>query len=870
MRPITKALRKKLVGLSVRVLRDSRTRRVARAVLPRAVLRMIRERRVGRGVIAAFDKDSAVGVAADALWRGFSERSLAALESAKTSPLSSQPTIAFAARELAIWYSSHGDFERALENLILLRYLETKSSCAVYEALLESECHMCLGAPERAKAVLEPLMRRLPNSVDLRLAYCNTLTSVSGEAQRDGERLEMINRIFEEQELAPLARWDATKPLLLDNLTTKAVPGSKVGGPKVTVIVPAFNAEKRLGKTLECLLQQTWAELEVIVVDDDSTDRTLEVAEEFARRDSRVSVLRQSPNSGTYCGRNLALTRATGEYVTVHDDDDWSHPERIALQAEHLRDNPAEPANITDWVRALNHLYFRPTARRGRKLVTQNYSSLMVRRDLLENIGGWDRVRVSADSELIARLEHYTGKQVVRLMKGVPLSFALDSGDSLTRQGLTHIFTIYYGVRRSYQDMAAFWRAQHERNAAVLRPGSDRAFPAPLAILPKRGAIHEVDVLIASNFAMIGGAFISTKNYVDAAVQSGLRTAVFHYPRYGARVAKPPHDSIRRMVHEGQVSFASPGEAVRARVALVGFPVVLSDFLDRAPAIECDKFGIITNQMSRRLYSGGDIQYDPTSVEENVARMFEVADPTWIPISDLVRGLMASDPRYRTVNPETWNPLIDSKTWCSSERPFRGRTRKVPVVGRHGRDHYTKWPTSKAALEAAYCVGKKCDVQFLGGVDRARDVVGKMPSNWTNFRFGSRDVWEFLSELDFFVHYPHEDYIEEFGRAVLEALAAGVPAILPPVFESTFGPAALYARPEEVWDVIESLWASEVKWLERVEIGRTFVREKCDWSLLPGRLERLNALARPETESGAPALLPLVVGGGSSAPGSLV
>lgn len=849
MRPIGKAFRGKLLGFSVRVLRNSRTRRFARAVLPRRVLRLIRERWEGRGVVAAFDDDSAVGRAADSLWHGLSERALVTLESAKTSPRSSRPTIALAARELAVWYSSHGEFERALENLILLRHLETKSSNIVFEALLESECHMALGNPERARAVLEPALRWRPDSVDLRLAYCNTLTNLTGDAQRDVERLERINRVFEENDFAPLALLDATKPLRLDNLTTRAVPRSKTGGPKVTVIVPAFNAEQRLGKTLECLVQQTWAELEVIVVDDASTDRTREVAEDFARRDPRVSVVYQRPNAGTYCGRNLALSRATGDYVTVHDDDDWSHPERIALQAEHLRDNPEEPANITDWIRVLQHLFFRPTARRGRKLVTQNYSALMVRRDLLKSVGGWDRVRVSADSELIARLEHYTGKQVVRLLKGVPLSFALDSGDSLTRQGTTHVFTIYYGVRRSYQDMAAFWRAQHERKDAVLRPDSGRAFPAPFAILPQRGATHDVDVLIASNFAMIGGAFVSTKNYIDAAVQSGLRTAVFHYPRYGASVAKPLHTSVRQLVHEGKVALVAPGETVRARVALVGFPVVLSDFLDRAPTITCEKFGIVTNQMSRRLYSGGDVQYDPAGVEANVERMFGVVDPTWIPISELVRGLMATDPRYRTVNGETWNPLIDSKTCCSSERSFRGRSRKAPVVGRHGRDHYTKWPTSKAAIEAAYLAGKKCDVQFLGGVKRALDVIGRMPSNWRSFAFGSRDVGEFLSELDFFIHYPHEDYIEEFGRAVLEALAAGVPAILPPVFESTFGSAAIYARPEEVWDVIEALWASEARWLERVEIGRAFVREKCDWSLLPGRLERLNALPRAETKT---------------------
>ena len=62
--------------------------------------------------------------------------------------------------------------------------------------------------------------------------------------------------------------------------------------------------------------------------------------------------------------------------------------------------------------------------------------------------------------------------------------------------------------------------------------------------------------------------------------------------------------------------------------------------------------------------------------------------------------------------------------------------------------------------------------------------------------FGARDVPAFLAELDVFLHFPHADYIEEFGRAPMEAMAAGVPVILPPEFEPTFGAAALYAAPD--------------------------------------------------------------------------
>jgi glycosyltransferase involved in cell wall biosynthesis len=124
----------------------------------------------------------------------------------------------------------------------------------------------------------------------------------------------------------------------------------------------------------------------------------------------------------------------------------------------------------------------------------------------------------------------------------------------------------------------------------------------------------------------------------------------------------------------------------------------------------------------------------------------------------------------------------------------------------------------------------------MGGADRALDVLGAQPDNWTVLPFGALDARAFLDRLDFFLHYPHADYIEEFGRAVLEALAAGKPAILPPVFRQTFGEAAVYAAPDEVWDVVAALWADEAAYLAQARRGRDFVAASCDWSRFPARL----------------------------------
>ena len=77
----------------------------------------------------------------------------------------------------------------------------------------------------------------------------------------------------------------------------------------------------------------------------------------------------------------------------------------------------------------------------------------------------------------------------------------------------------------------------------------------------------------------------------------------------------------------------------------------------------------------------------------------------------------------------------------------------------------------------------------MGGAQGALKLLKRLPSNWTSLEFDATPVDRFLSELDFFLHFPHEDYIEEFGRNVMEAMAQGVPAILPPAFAETFGDA---------------------------------------------------------------------------------
>lgn len=116
----------------------------------------------------------------------------------------------------------------------------------------------------------------------------------------------------------------------------------------VTVLIPAYNAEATIEETLLSVRRQTHADLEIIVVDDGSNDRTCEIVGEHAAQDTRIRLLSQT-NAGVAQARNKALSRATGKFIAPIDADDLWHPNKIACQLQLIRERGPAVSLVYTW-----------------------------------------------------------------------------------------------------------------------------------------------------------------------------------------------------------------------------------------------------------------------------------------------------------------------------------------------------------------------------------------------------------------------------------------------------------------------------------------------------------------------------------------
>jgi glycosyltransferase involved in cell wall biosynthesis len=173
----------------------------------------------------------------------------------------------------------------------------------------------------------------------------------------------------------------------------------------VSVIIPAFNDAATVERTVSSVLNQTHSDLEVLVVDDGSTDRTAAFVQSMADVDHRIRLL-QKPNGGLASARNHGIAHAAGEFIAPIDADDLWHPEKIRKQMAVMRDRGDQVGLVYCWSRAIDEqdrvLWdVTPCNLQGSvyaALIIRNFLSSgapLVRKCCAEAVGGYDTTLAS-------------------------------------------------------------------------------------------------------------------------------------------------------------------------------------------------------------------------------------------------------------------------------------------------------------------------------------------------------------------------------------------------------------------------------------------------------------------------------------------
>lgn len=268
--------------------------------------------------------------------------------------------------------------------------------------------------------------------------------------------------------------------------------GAKNAHRKISVVMTAYNTGHLVEGAVRSVLAQTHRNFELMIIDDASTDDTLEVLKALAAEDDRIRIFHSPANHGTYWSKNWCLANATGEFVAFHDSDDTSDPLRLQTQLGAMLDAGGATAVTCHWRRVDgdgNHLIIDGTKSRMAAI------SLMIRKQqVLEQTGFFDSVRISADTEFLRRLYIVFGQDQLRhirqilytgLLRDDSLTRGENSGFKWTETGRSYVRELS-GDRAAYHEAFMAWHDANRDDTSVLKvpfPLDQRRYETPTGII---------------------------------------------------------------------------------------------------------------------------------------------------------------------------------------------------------------------------------------------------------------------------------------------------------------------------------------------------------------------------------------------------
>lgn len=612
--------------------------------------------------------------------------------------------------------------------------------------------------------------------------------------------LETFNEVHVPHGLEPITVVDSPTQEAPYHRLTAPTTGS-VDGELVSVVMSAFQPQRAdLMLALRSVLEQTWRNLEVLVVDDASGPDSTALLEEAEALDDRIRVIRAPENQGTYAARNLALTLARGRWMTFHDSDDWAHPRRIELQVRQLEGEADLLANRTWTLRAFPDLTLTYPGYPAERL---NASSLLF--DIAEVtrlVGTFDAIRKSGDVELPLRLQAVRPHSVAEITDPSPLAITQLRTNSLSRGDSIPGWIRW--DRLAYRDAYREWHRQIKvgRASPILPlPSGRRPFPLPHASWaprrPTQPTPERWDVVVASDLRWKAAGVRRALGVARSLSQAGHRTAMAHaestLPMSGALSTILP--ALSADLREGRMGLTDVHEPDDCSLLVITEPSGVLH-LDAA-VMRPHRVLVVADQAEPTGWTVPD-------VDRRVRELFGV-DPTWggpaaihgsaSDPSLVRRGVPANrwqDADLAVTTGVGWQRVGPAGSMRAHDRRLAGSpVRPFVALGHHLADSERRWPTTAEGIAAAYpdqlrvpdgrtSAVLPAEIHAWQGLGRAQQTVGAdlRPPHWVSFAAKDMAPREFLSHLDVWVYVGEWDDVAELG--LLEALAAGLPCVVGP------------------------------------------------------------------------------------------
>ncbi|EYD70345.1 glycosyltransferase [Limimaricola hongkongensis] len=336
----------------------------------------------------------------------------------------------------------------------------------------------------------------------------------------------------------------------------------------------------------------------------------------------------------------------------------------------------------------------------------------------------------------------------------------------------------------------------------------------------------------------------------DARFQGGTTAAmaadVAAFSRLGARIGllfvrspfleddeDPPNPAALELADLDGVHLLAPGQPAQARLAFLHHPMVFFRGIETRSPLRADQSVLVAHHPPFR--ADGSLEYDPVTTARR-ARAALGLSVRFGPISGTVRRQLESFAPFIRLTGEDWPNIFDTGRWSRGPEILTG---PGAVIGRHGRADLLKWPATAAEIDACLPASDALRVRVLGCPQSDLRARGARLDGWEVVEFGAEDPSAFLHSLDIFAYHYHPNWVEGFGRTVIEAALSGRPCLLDPRLEPTFGPMALYCPATEVAAAVERMLSDRTGTRRRAIEAREIAQRRFGTDSLRPRLAAL-------------------------------